>query len=235
MRRRGDSYSGSDSDSDSDTDSECPLCMAPLDDTDRAFKPCKCNYQMCLLCFKQLAETSRASCEAPRCPNCRTPYDENNYVIETVTTKTTHPKPKKTSKAVDRKKLTDVRVIQKNLVYVANLSAKVAAEPLGSSEFFGQFGSIHKHVLNKNPSYFGADKGTSSCIYITFVHDKDAQACIDAVNGAWVDGRLLRATHGTTKIQATLVQIKEHRHAFTSLLFMIRMLKLALMLSMELG
>ena len=34
-----------------DEEPECPLCMEPLDATDRQFKPCKCGYQVCLWCF----------------------------------------------------------------------------------------------------------------------------------------------------------------------------------------
>jgi hypothetical protein len=35
--------------------------------------------------------------------------------------------------------------------------------------------------------------------YITFNRAEDAQNCINCVNGAWLEGKLLRASHGTTK------------------------------------
>ncbi|KAK9788870.1 hypothetical protein WJX73_008168 [Symbiochloris irregularis] len=47
----------------------CPLCIEPLDDTERAFHPCPCGYQVCLFCLDRL----KLEC-GNLCPGCRTQY-----------------------------------------------------------------------------------------------------------------------------------------------------------------
>jgi hypothetical protein len=60
--------------------SECPLCLEELDAAERALRPCFCGYQVCLWCLNRL----RTDCEpgqVPRCPACRTPYDERRLQL----------------------------------------------------------------------------------------------------------------------------------------------------------
>ena len=45
---------------------ECPLCVEPLDSTDKALKPCDCGYCVCLFCYVSLTQ----------CPHCRAQYGE---------------------------------------------------------------------------------------------------------------------------------------------------------------
>lgn len=47
----------------------CPLCIEPLDDTERAFYPCPCGYQVCLFCLGRLKDEC-----GNLCPGCRTEY-----------------------------------------------------------------------------------------------------------------------------------------------------------------
>ncbi|XP_065902368.1 CCR4-NOT transcription complex subunit 4-like [Dysidea avara] len=68
------------------------------------------------------------------------------------------------------KSLNNVRVVLKNLVFVIGLSPSLA-DPEGNS--------------------LGA--------YITFYHSEDATKAIQAVNNAYIDGRCLKASLGTTK------------------------------------
>lgn len=56
-----------------------------------------------------------------------------------------------------RKHLANVRVVQKNLVFVVGLPIRLA-EPniLKKHEYFGKFGKIQKVVINQSTSYAGA-------------------------------------------------------------------------------
>ena len=56
----------------------------------------------------------------------------------------------------NRKHLANVRVVQKNLVFVVGLSPKLAdSEVLKRPEYFGRFGRIHKVVINTSTTYAG--------------------------------------------------------------------------------
>ncbi|KAL4429346.1 hypothetical protein ABPG77_005120 [Micractinium sp. CCAP 211/92] len=44
----------------------CPLCINELDETEKAWLPCSCGYQLCLFCYDRL-KTEFSN----RCPNCR--------------------------------------------------------------------------------------------------------------------------------------------------------------------
>ena len=49
------------------------------------------------------------------------------------------------------------RVVQRNLVFVVGLSARLAdTEVLKKHEYFGKYGKIHKVVINQSTSYAGA-------------------------------------------------------------------------------
>lgn len=44
-----------------------------MDETDRKFFPCICNYQLCLYCYEKLTvDPTKANC-----PHCRKPYTRN--------------------------------------------------------------------------------------------------------------------------------------------------------------
>lgn len=52
--------------------------------------------------------------------------------------------------------MADVRVVQKNLVFVVGLSQRLAdSEVLKKNEYFGKFGKISKVVINPSPQYAG--------------------------------------------------------------------------------
>jgi hypothetical protein len=65
-------------------------------------------------------------------------------------------KAKKQKISENRKHLANVRVVQRNLVFVVGLSPRLAdQEVLRKSEYFGKFGRIHKVVINHSTSYAG--------------------------------------------------------------------------------
>ena len=96
--------------------------------------------------------------------------------------------------------LGDVRVIQDNLVYIINLPASIADESiLRSYEYFGQYGTITKCVVNKTTVYTTHPQGPSYAAYITYSSQEEAGLCIKACDGIIIQGRSLSLTFGTTK------------------------------------
>jgi len=183
----------------------CPICLDELDPTDQSFKPCRCGYQMCRFCWNDINENQNG-----RCPACRQPYRSENYQFSTMLSpEETGRSPKKPSFNPDRDKkppdpnsrkhLTNIRVIQRNLVYVTNLALSAAKEEtLRKPEYFGKFGKITKTIINRNNIYSGP-QGPSVSAYVTYLQNRDAYSAIKATDGTVKDGRLLRASFGTTK------------------------------------
>ena len=63
---------------------------------------------------------------------------------------------KKQKISENRKHLANVRVVQKNLVFVVGLSPRLSeADVLRKQEYFGRFGKIHKVVINTSTAYAG--------------------------------------------------------------------------------
>ncbi|KAG3088878.1 hypothetical protein PI124_g5058 [Phytophthora idaei] len=187
----------------------CPLCMEELDITDQTFNACPCGYQVCLWCWHQIKNEYNGLC-----PACRQPYAElskqkNPLDREEVVRRTKQRKQKEKNErrsaaqakqaTVNRKSLQNVRVMQRNLVYVIGLPVQFAEEDiLRSNECFGQYGKIVKAVVNK--SHLNADRANATAsAYITFANKDDALCCIVAIDGYYLDGSLLRASFGTTK------------------------------------
>eukprot|EP01114_Cavostelium_apophysatum_P013545 TRINITY_DN3302_c0_g1_i2.p1 TRINITY_DN3302_c0_g1~~TRINITY_DN3302_c0_g1_i2.p1 ORF type:complete len:1166 (-),score=378.20 TRINITY_DN3302_c0_g1_i2:30-3527(-) len=188
-----------------DEDSLCPLCMEELDITDKNFEPCPCGYQMCRFCWHRVKENMNGLC-----PNCRRPYDPQNYsFVPPDPAELERMKKEKKQKERERKSqnqgqnrhLSNVRVIQRNLVYVTNLPLAHAREDvLRRHEYFGQYGKVLKVVINKNHIYNSdSPQGPSVSAYVTFSKRDDAARAILGVNGVAIEGRQLRASYGTTK------------------------------------
>lgn len=188
------------------TEECCPLCMEELDPTDRNFNACSCGYQVCLWCWHQIKNEYNG-----RCPACRSPYLELNKQscdVDEVVRKTKLLKSKSLKSTVkksnamshqaivnSRKCLTNMRVVQRNLVYAIGLPLHFAnEEKLKSLECFGQYGKIVKVVVNKSHG----SNGTASA-YATYFDKMDAQRAIDVLDGYVLDGRMIRASFGTTK------------------------------------
>ncbi|KAJ2664578.1 transcriptional repressor general negative regulator of transcription subunit 4 [Coemansia sp. RSA 1199] len=98
-----------------------------------------------------------------------------------------------------RRHLANVRVVQKNLVYVIGLPSSLATEDiLRSHDYFGQFGRISKIVINRRQNGSSSHHPTVG-VYVTFAMRDDATRAINAVDGSMLESRVLRATFGTTK------------------------------------
>jgi CCR4-NOT transcription complex subunit 4 len=98
-------------------------------------------------------------------------------------------------------KMTNYRIIQKNLVYVIGLSEKLTnKELLGKYDYFGQYGQILKIIVNKHKAYYGENqKKPSYSAYISYSSPSEAASAILAIDSVTVDDSLIRASFGTTK------------------------------------
>jgi len=184
---------------------ECPLCMELLELDDINFLPCACGYQICRFCWNKLRTEGNGLC-----PACRQPYSENPADFKPLTSeqiakikaeKRLKDQAKKQKISENRKHLANVRVVQKNLVFVVGLSPRLAdPEILKKPDYFGKFGKIHKVVINHSTQYAGSQiQGPSASAYVTYYKSEDALRGIQAVNNLFIDGRTLKASLGTTK------------------------------------
>jgi len=92
--------------------------------------------------------------------------------------------------------LANLRVVQRNLVFVNGLPSRLAdTELLRRNDHFGKYGKIVKLVTS--PAHNG--QLNSICVYITYSRSEEALRAIQALCNYHVDGRTLKATLGTTK------------------------------------
>lgn len=189
-------------------DNVCPLCAEEMDLTDKQLKPCQCGYEICVWCWHHIMDMAEKD---RRCPACREPYDKEKIIgmsvsrerLTDINFEKKHKSHKSKAKVAEsRKHLSDVRVIQRNLVYVVGIPPSLANEKnLERREFFGQYGKILKVSISCSSSHSAQHSsiGTMSRVYITFMKEEDALRCIQAVNGYILEGQPLRACFGTTK------------------------------------
>lgn len=80
-------------------------------------------------------------------------------------------------------KLTNLRVIQKSLVYVIGIAPSIANEStLKSVDYFGQYGNLSKVVVNTNNVYNATRGGPSYSAYLTFSTPRESAIAILAVD-----------------------------------------------------
>ena len=98
------------------------------------------------------------------------------------------------------KKLSNLRVIQKTLVYVIGIAPEIASEEkLKSVEYFGQYGNLQKVVVNTKDVYNATRGGPSYSAYLTFSSARESAIAILAVDQFVLNDRMIRASFGTSK------------------------------------
>ncbi|KAL1455944.1 hypothetical protein WDU94_000709 [Cyamophila willieti] len=182
---------------------ECPLCMEPLEVDDLNFYPCTCLYQICRFCWHRIRTD-----ENGLCPACRKAYPEDpadfkplsqEEVARMKAEKRAKDQQRKQKITENRKHLANVRVVQRNLVFVVGLPMRLAdAEILKKHEYFGKYGKIHKVVINQSTTYAGS-QGPSASAYVTYQRAEDALRAIQSINNIVVDSRVIKTSLGTTK------------------------------------
>ncbi|KAJ1375415.1 Zinc finger, RING-type [Sesbania bispinosa] len=189
----------------------CPICTEEMDLTDQQLKPCKCGYEICVWCWHHIMEMAQKDETEGRCPACRSPYDKERIVAmaancqRLVAEMNSRHKKKmqklKPKSSEGRKHLSDVRVIQRNLVYIIGLPLNLADEDLlQRREYFGRYGKVLKVSISRTASgTIQHSANNSCCVYITYSRESEAVRCIQSVHCFVLEGRPLRACFGTTK------------------------------------
>ncbi|KAI5119088.1 hypothetical protein M0805_004861 [Coniferiporia weirii] len=189
-------------------DAECPLCLEEMDVSDLNFKPCPCGYQICRFCWHHIKENLNR-----RCPACRREYSDEAVEFKPINKedhkrltqqKKQRERERKDLDTLGRRHLLNVRVVQRNVVYIVGLGSRFAKEELiptlRSNEYFGQYGKITKILLVKRTPPGGRPPILG--LYITYYRREDAARVIGAVDGTPSPsggGDVMRASYGTTK------------------------------------
>ena len=98
----------------------------------------------------------------------------------------------------ESKKLSKLRIIQKNLVHFQNFpDFLLNKELLSSKEYFGKYGKILKIMLVKKEDKI--IKKTQNSAYITFSNNKEAANAILNFDSILIENNLVRAFFGTSK------------------------------------
>ncbi|XP_020253804.1 putative general negative regulator of transcription C16C9.04c [Asparagus officinalis] len=118
---------------------------------------------ICVWCWHHIMEMAEKEGSDGRCPACRTTYDKQRIVgmsanckrmvAEISAEKKQKPqkaKNKSSSAIEDRKHLSSVRVVQRNLVYIMGMPSNLADESvLERKEYFGQYGKVLKVSVSR--------------------------------------------------------------------------------------
>ncbi|XP_071717937.1 uncharacterized protein [Rutidosis leptorrhynchoides] len=188
----------------------CPLCAEEMDLTDQHLKPCKCGYDICVWCWHHIMDMAEKDSVEGRCPACRTPYNKEKIVgtalnceglVNGVVEKKHKSQKGKTKTCEGRNQLNNVRVIQRNLVYIVGLPLNLADEDLlQQKEYFGQYGKVLKVSISRTAAGAIQQFANSTCsVYITYSKEEEAVRSIQSAHGFVLEGRPLKACFGTTK------------------------------------
>ncbi|KAK7404658.1 hypothetical protein VNO78_05613 [Psophocarpus tetragonolobus] len=115
---------------------------------------------ICVWCWHHIMNMAEKDYIKGRCPACRSPYDKEKIVgmaanCERLLNEINMEKKMKTQKVKfkssdGRKKLSSVRVIQRNLVYIVGLPLNLADEDLlKRREYFSQYGKVVKVAMSR--------------------------------------------------------------------------------------
>ncbi|CAK0901241.1 unnamed protein product, partial [Prorocentrum cordatum] len=138
---------------DDEEEESCPLCMNLLDETDLSFYPCSCNYQVCLFCVHYIMEQMNGKCPACRqdyveasfrydaskaqghrtkakakaSEKSRHRAEEKSREEEERDLRARHAEQLRQRKdKKGRKDLSEMRVVQRNVVHVIGLTLNIA-------------------------------------------------------------------------------------------------------------
>ena len=100
----------------------------------------------------------------------------------------------------EREGLVNFRVIQRDLVYAIGIPLSIAhEETLYQYEYFGQYGSIKKIVVNSQSVHNNNTNSPTVSVFVTFFKHEDALECIYSLENYNIDNHLIKASLGTSK------------------------------------
>jgi hypothetical protein len=209
----------------SEESSECPLCLEELDAAEKAFFPCACGYQVCLWCLSRL----RTACEegqVPRCPACRTPYDESRFQLREELSDERLAEKERLREINRRKKERQLRqeqlererqeqreyelakrirtmrqtfIVQRNLICIRGLHQSLWSEhTIRRSDMFGKTGRIQRVLFVQ---------GTG--VYVEYADEVAATRAIQLYDGARWQGHEVHVSYGTVRYCEAFVQACE--------------------------
>jgi len=161
----------------------CFNCQSIIDSSDSYYGCLSCGSAVCNKCAKAYSDPNKFFCSICKSEVELCYFDKDLFKSGQ---KSSH--------------LDDVRVIQRDLVYVVGLPIACAKEDiLIKYEFFGQYGPIKKVVVNSANVHGLPNQIPSVSAYITFRHNEDALECIFALESFILEGSPMKASFGTTK------------------------------------
>ena len=94
----------------------------------------------------------------------------------------------------------NIRVICKNIVYLIGIPIEIAEEDtLIKKEYLGQYGSIHKIIVNKNGYMKNESNSPTYSSYITYSNETEASLALLSLNNSIIFNHKLNACYGTNK------------------------------------
>ena len=94
----------------------------------------------------------------------------------------------------------NIRVICKNILYLIGIPYEIANEDtLLKKEYLGQYGSIHKIIVNKNGYLKNESNSPTYSSYITYSNEVEASLALLTLNNSTLFDHKLNACYGTNK------------------------------------
>ena len=94
----------------------------------------------------------------------------------------------------------NVRIICKRILYLIGIPYEIAnEETLIKKEYLGQYGSIHKIIVNKNGYMKNESNSPTYSCYITYSNELEASLALLSLNNSTLFNHKLNACYGTNK------------------------------------
>ena len=94
----------------------------------------------------------------------------------------------------------NIRIICKNILYLIGIPYEIAKEEtLIKKEYLGQYGSIHKIIVNKNGYLKNESNSPTYSSYITYSNEIEASLALLSLNNSTLFNYKLNACYGTNK------------------------------------
>ena len=94
----------------------------------------------------------------------------------------------------------NIRVINKKIVYIIGIPYEIATEEtLSKKEYLGQYGTIHKIIVNRNGYIKNESNIPTYSSYVTYSNEIEASLALLSLNNSTVFNHKLNACYGTNK------------------------------------